>query len=101
MNIDLGKAIDSKLDRTKWKKWKFSDLVDNIVEKVKPQESGLEHYIGLEHLDSGSLHIKRFGESKTLIGDKLKIYKNDIIFAKRNRSEEHTSELQSRPHLVC
>lgn len=84
MNIDLGKAIDSKLDRTKWKKWKFSDLVDNIVEKVKPQESGLEHYIGLEHLDSGSLHIKRFGESKTLIGDKLKIYKNDIIFAKRN-----------------
>lgn len=84
MKMDLGKAIDSKLDRTKWKKWKFSDLVDNIVEKVKPQESGLEHYIGLEHLDSGSLHIKRFGESKTLIGDKLKIYKNDIIFAKRN-----------------
>ena len=84
MNIDLGKAIDSKLDRSKWEKWKFSDLVDNIVEKTKPQESGLEHYIGLEHLDSGSLHIKRFGESKTLIGDKLKIYKNDIIFAKRN-----------------
>lgn len=84
MNIDLGKAIDSKLDRTKWKKWKFSDLVDNIVEKVKPQESGLEHYIGLKHLDSGSLHIKRFGETESLIGDKLKIYKNDIIFAKRN-----------------
>ena len=84
MNIDLGEAIDSKLDRSKWENWKFSDLVDNIVEKVKPQESGLEHYIGLEHLDSGSLHIKRFGESKTLIGDKLKIYKDDIIFAKRN-----------------
>jgi type I restriction enzyme S subunit len=84
MKMDLGKAIDNKLDRTKWQKWKFSDLVDNIVEKVKPQESGLEHYIGLEHLDSGSLHIKRFGESKTLIGDKLKIYKDDIIFAKRN-----------------
>ncbi|MEH6536652.1 MAG: restriction endonuclease subunit S [Psychroserpens sp.] len=84
MNIDLGKAIDSKLDRTKWKKWKFSDLVDNIVEKVKPQESGLEHYIGLKHLDSGSLHVKRFGETESLIGDKLKIYKNDIIFAKRN-----------------
>jgi type I restriction enzyme S subunit len=84
MKLDLGKAIDNKLDRSKWAKWKFSDLVDNIVEKVKPQESGLEHYIGLEHLDSGSLHIKRFGESKSLIGDKLKIYKDDIIFAKRN-----------------
>jgi type I restriction enzyme S subunit len=84
MNMDLGKAIDNKLDRTKWKKWKFSDLVENIVEKVVPKDSGLEHYIGLEHLDSGSLHIKRFGETASLIGDKLKIYKNDIIFAKRN-----------------
>jgi type I restriction enzyme S subunit len=84
IKMDLGKVIESKLDRTKWEKWKFSDLVENIVEKVKPQESDLEHYIGLKHLDSGSLHIKRFGDTESLIGDKLKIYKNDIIFAKRN-----------------
>jgi type I restriction enzyme, S subunit len=83
-NIDLTKAIESKLDRSKWVKWKFSDLVENIVEKVVPKDSGLEHYIGLEHLDSGSLKIRRFGETESLIGDKLKIYKGDLIFAKRN-----------------
>lgn len=83
-NIDLTNAIESKIDRSKWVNWKFSDLVENIVEKVIPKDSGLEHYIGLEHLDSGSLKIKRFGETESLIGDKLKIYKGDLIFAKRN-----------------
>ena len=54
------------------------------MEKVVPKDSGLEHYIGLEHLDSGSLKIRRFGQTESLIGDKLKIYKGDFIFAKRN-----------------
>jgi type I restriction enzyme S subunit len=85
VNIDnITEIIENKIDRTKWKIYKFSDLVDNIVEKVVPKNSDLKHYIGLEHLDSGSLKIKRYGESKSLIGDKLKIYKGDLIFAKRN-----------------
>lgn len=81
---NLTDAIENKMDRSKWKTYKFSDLVENIVEKVVPKNSGLQHYIGLEHLDSGSLKINRFGETKLLIGDKLKIYKGDLIFAKRN-----------------
>lgn len=84
MDINATEAIENIIDRSKWTKWKFSDLVDNIVEKVVPRESGLEHYIGLEHLDTGSLKIRRFGETSTLKGDKLKIYKGDLIFAKRN-----------------
>jgi type I restriction enzyme, S subunit len=81
---DLTQAIESKIDRSTWKTWKFSELAENIVEKVAPKDSGLKQYIGLEHLDSGSLHIKRFGETASLVGDKLKIYKGDLIFAKRN-----------------
>ena len=81
---DLTQSIENKIDRSTWQTWKFSDLAENIVEKVVPKNSGLEHYIGLEHLDSGSLHIKRFGETASLVGDKLKIYKDDLIFAKRN-----------------
>lgn len=84
LKLDIEKAIEKIVDRSKWQVWKFSDLFENVVEKVVPKNSGLEHYIGLEHLDSGSLHIKRFGETSSLIGDKLKIYKGDIIFAKRN-----------------
>src|SRR5690554_7012425 len=37
-------------------------------------------------------------------GDKLKFDKaieSKVNYPKINRSEEHTSELQSRPHLVC
>ena len=82
--INITEALENKIDRSKWVKWKFSDLVENIVEKVTPKDSGLDHYIGLEHLDSGSLKIRRFGETSSLIGDKLKIYKGDLIFAKRN-----------------
>ncbi len=82
--INITAAIENKIDRSKWAKWKFSDLVENEVEKVVPKDSGLKHYIGLEHLDSGSLKIRRFGETSSLIGDKLKIYKGDLIFAKRN-----------------
>ena len=82
--MNITEAIENKIDRSNWVKWKFSDLVENIVEKVVPKDSGLEHYIGLEHLDTESLKIRRFGETSTLIGDKLKIYKGDLIFAKRN-----------------
>lgn len=81
---NLTKDINNKIDKSRWEKWKFSDLVENIVEKVVPQKSGLDRYIGLEHLDTGSLKINRYGETSSIKGDKLKIYKNDIIFAKRN-----------------
>ncbi len=76
--------MQKKIKNQKLIKFKFSDLVENIVEKIIPDKSGLDHYIGLKHLDSGSLKIKRYGETSSLIGDKLKIYKGDLIFAKRN-----------------
>ena len=61
MKIDITKGIEKKIDRTKWVKYKFSDLVENITEKATPKKSGLEYYIGLKHLDSGSLKIRSFG----------------------------------------
>lgn len=81
---DLIEAFDYQYDKDKWRLWKFSDLAKNIVEKVVPKKSNLNHYIGLKHLDSGSLHISRFGKTSEIEGDKLKIYKGDLIFAKRN-----------------
>ena len=84
MNLNFNKLIEKKINVSKTVKWKFSDLCENIVEKTVPKQSGLDHYIGLKHLDSGSLKIKRFGKTSNLDGEKLKIYKGDIIFAKRN-----------------
>lgn len=82
--VNLTELIENKIDRTKWRKFKISDLVENFTEKVVPKESELEHYIGLKDLDSGSLKIRRFGKTESLKGNKLKVYKGDLIFAKRN-----------------
>lgn len=81
---NLTSALQKKIDKSSWQTYRFDELVHNIVEKVSPRESGLEKYIGLEHLDSGSLKIRRFGSTQAIKGDKLKIYKGDLIFAKRN-----------------
>jgi len=82
--MNISEILNSRIDKSDWIQYKFSDFAENIVEKIVPRESGLEHYIGLEHLDAGSIKINRFGDPQSLKGDKLKIYKGDIIFAKRN-----------------
>ncbi len=84
MNKNFLKKFENKIDKSKWNKCKFSNLVQNIVEKVTPMKSELDKYIGLKHLDSKSLKIRRFDKNINLIGDKQKIYKGDLIFAKRN-----------------
>ena len=84
MMVNIAEIIEKRIDKSKWVELKFSNICENIVEKVVPKKSNLNHYIGLKHLDSGSLKIRRYGQTSNLDGDKLKIYKGDIIFAKRN-----------------
>ena len=65
-------------------KYKFGDLVYNITEKRSPVAGDEELYIGLEHLDSGSLRVTRWGSKVALKGDKLFMRKGDILFGRRN-----------------
>ena len=65
-------------------KYKFGDLVYNITEKRSPVSGDEELYIGLEHLDSGSLRVTRWGSKVALKGDKLIMQKGDILFGRRN-----------------
>jgi type I restriction enzyme S subunit len=65
-------------------KYKFGDLVYNITEKRSPVTGDEELYIGLEHLDSGSLRVTRWGSKVALKGDKLVMRKGDILFGRRN-----------------
>ena len=41
-------------------------------------------YIGLEHLDSGSLKVSRWGSDVPITGEKLVMKKGDILFGRRN-----------------
>ena len=64
--------------------YKFDDIAYNITTKRVPTSDDKSTYIGLEHLDSGELYVKRYGSDVDLKGDKLVMTKGDILFGKRN-----------------
>lgn len=66
-----------------WRRVKFDEMVLHFTEKVKPQETDLKVYVGLEHLDPNSLRIKRHGTPDDVIGQKLRVKPRQIIFGKR------------------
>jgi type I restriction enzyme M protein len=72
------------LDWSKWRMARFDDLVENVRDYGRPAAQDAKMYIGLEHMDSGSLHIRRWGSEAELKGEKLRIKKGDILFARRN-----------------
>ena len=51
--------------------YKFSDLAYNITDKKMPEPGDEKTYIGLEHLNSGSLAVTRWGGVLVLNGQKL------------------------------
>ena len=64
-------------------KYRFDQIAINSTEKKKPVESDRFTYLGLEHLDSGSLKVTRFGSETAPIGEKLVMHKGDVLFGKR------------------
>lgn len=65
-------------------KYKFSDIAENITEKGIPSPGDEAMYIGLEHLDSGSLKVSRWGSDVPIKGQKLIMRQGDILFGRRN-----------------
>lgn len=65
-------------------RYKFDQIAYNIIEKKMPEPGEEKMYIGLEHLDSGSLRVTRWGSDVELTGEKLKMKKGDILFGRRN-----------------
>ncbi len=64
-------------------KYRFDQIAINSTEKKKPVEEDRFTYLGLEHLDSGSLKVTRFGSEVAPIGEKLIMHKGDVLFGKR------------------
>lgn len=63
--------------------YRFEDIAINSTQKKKPVEEDKYHYLGLEHLDSGTFTVSRFGSDVAPIGDKLIMKKGDVLFGKR------------------
>ena len=64
-------------------KYRFEQIAINSTEKKKPVEEDRFTYLGLEHLDSGSLKVTRFGSDVAPIGEKFVMRKGDVLFGKR------------------
>lgn len=62
----------------------FRAIAQSIAERVDhPPSSGLGHYVGLEHLDSETLTIRRWGSPTDVESTKLRFYPGDVIYARR------------------
>ena len=65
-------------------KYRFDQIAINCKEKAKADSIDISTYIGLEHLDSGSLIVSRWGSAVPIKGDKILMHKGDVLFGKRN-----------------
>lgn len=75
------------MDRQRTDEWpvlRFGDIAESITERIDdPSLSGLDHYVGLEHLDPDSLRISRWGVPSDVEATKLRFYPGDVIYARR------------------
>ena len=67
-----------------WTRVAFGDMATCVNERIDdPTKAGVERYVGLEHLDSDSLTIRRWGSPTDVTATKLRFRKGDIIFGRR------------------
>lgn len=64
-------------------RYRFDQIAENSTAKKKPEDSDRERYVGLEHLDPGTLEVTRWGAEVTPKGDKLLMKKGDVLFGRR------------------
>jgi Restriction endonuclease S subunits len=99
---------------TRWNVHRFDQMAHLVNDRVyKPADSGVERYVGLEHLDPDSLRIHRWGEITDVESTKLRFQPGDIIFGKRRVYQRkvavadfegicsaHAMVLRARPDVV-
>ena len=70
-------------DRKGWKTVRFGEVVENLNETCDPEEAGLERFIGLEHLEPGSLHIRAWGNVADSTTFTRRCRAGQVLFGKR------------------
>ena len=66
-----------------WKMVKFGDIAQSIAMRVNPADAKTDVYVGLEHLDPSTLHLRQWGHPSDVTGQKLAFKKGDVIFGRR------------------
>lgn len=67
-----------------WRSWRFDQMAVMVNDRIdNPADADVEYYVGLEHLDSDSLTIRRWGAPSDVGATKLRFRAGDIIFGRR------------------
>jgi type I restriction enzyme, S subunit len=66
-----------------WKMVKFGDIAQNVADRVDPTDAKTDVYVGLEHLDPSTIHLRQWGHPSEVTGQKLAFKKGDVIFGRR------------------
>lgn len=75
---------DITIDKTGWKKWRFDEVCRQVNTSSKdPVADGLEHVIGLEHIEPGNLHITKWDTLEKETTFTRKFIKGQVLFGRR------------------
>ena len=82
--FSIGKMDIPLFDRSKWQPVRFGDVVENVNEtEHDPQTAGIERFIGLEHMEPGSLHIRSWGNVADGTTFTRRCRPGQVLFGKR------------------
>lgn len=78
-------AIENfKIDKSNWKKVKLGDVVFEPKESVKdPIKEGILNVVGLEHIDSEDIHLRRSASIDESTTFTKRFRKGDVLFGRR------------------
>ncbi|WP_232424809.1 restriction endonuclease subunit S [Algoriphagus resistens] len=76
--------IDLNIDKSNWKLVKFGDVAFEPKEVCKDiQEEKIEHVVGLEHIDSGDIHLRKSATIEEATTFTKRFRKGDVLFGRR------------------
>ncbi len=82
--FDMEAIKNFSIDKSDWKKVKFGDVVFEPKESVKnPVAEGIEHVVGLEHITSEDIHLRRSAGIEESTTFTKKFSKGDVLFGRR------------------
>src|SRR5690242_4203279 len=100
-------------DRKGWQTLPFGEFAQSVNERVEPRQAADEIYVGLDDLEPGNLHIRRWGKGGDVIGTKLRFRRGDVIFGRRRAYQRklavaetdgicsaHAMVVRAKPNIV-
>ena len=75
--------MSAQLKKPGWGMIKFGDITENVAVRVDPADAKTDVYVGLEHLDPSTIHLRQWGHPSDVSGQKLAFKKGDVIFGRR------------------